>query len=721
MLEDFHSAYPPHPRARSISTTEPYPPVRQSGSQGRTAHTPATRSVGTDPVFPAVCLDNPSPKHSATNAQLKTVCLVGFNLPTMAHSAETAKLCIIKQAWLNLACPSLCQLVTNGRDLIRPDVLWVHWGKDTVNLNGKSQRSIRDKLKIVLRRHAQAGGGDIIMEAEAPHWPGIENKHSQAISVFACSLHKGCCQHFVALTTLNRKPAPCQCGMLGATPPRTKEDQQQCYTALCQYLHGINHDDLRTSGANEDGVHNEAPAVKVVSICCNATNKDGVHESAAQNTVVAARRDANMHSSDRDLGSNWQPPRHGSTQTASGSSRVTFGTAEHIAYEECSATNVSEAFPTEQAIRQKQARDQRKQSMLDAGCSPEEIKRNLVKKKVVQQEMHYDDCGSDVEPIADEHHIRAMMASYSGTLEDALDFCFCSDDVVVEPVMTFPTVSENEDKPKRGRPRKYPLGAEFGCTACKRNLPAIDSKHTRETEPPRACKYPDIEPVVVSCPGCVANRSYDHPSHTGDESSCRMPSRRSYGKRRTSGPHRDPAVPAAGSSTDRNPQSTIMDFDHDPAGGTVSPIQPSVLVPSAPNVASDGDPEGQQRQPPNAASAREEDGGSEVQEEGADESAPASARATRIELQQRERAARQVEVGNQSDHTAVEDWRAFDVSRALAALRSSDPATRRKALQRLHIRLWHAPTEQFRRTLEAAGAPPQALAEVPSVVQGCLI
>ncbi len=84
------------------------------------------------------------------------------------------------------------------------------------------------------------------------------------------------------------------------------------------------------------------------------------------------------------------------------------------------------------------------------------------------------------------------------------------------------------------------------------------------------------------------------------------------------------------------------------------------------------------------------------------------------------RAAGNEDAANQSD-AAASDWRAFDVSKAILALRSDEPAVRRKALQRLHIRWWHVPAAHMERTLRAAGAPPRALAEIPAVVQGCMV
>ena len=82
---------------------------------------------------------------------------------------------------------------------------------------------------------------------------------------------------------------------------------------------------------------------------------------------------------------------------------------------------------------------------------------------------------------------------------------------------------------------------------------------------------------------------------------------------------------------------------------------------------------------------------------------------------------RQVDTGAQASAEGQEDWRTFDVSKALTALKSPDPAVRRKALQRPHLRWWHAGISAMKRTLAPAGAPTQALADVDAVAQACAI
>jgi hypothetical protein len=311
-------------------------------------------------------------------------------------------------------------------------------------------------------------------------------------------------------------------------------------------------------------------------------------------------------------------------------------------------------------------------------------------------------------------------------------------------VPAYPVVAPvKPDRPlnRRGRERKYPEGAEFNCPGCRQRMNAAHPKHTRNSAPPLACRFSDVEPTVVTCPGCRNNRNYDDKSHTGDPTNCRMPGPRvfdcpgctkgagwdhpshtnhptkcrvaanKWGRRMTGGePHRDPAIQAVGSEEDRNPLSTDMDLDADAGvaapSGAGQPIGPLAKI---------------FRSVPDADSAQEEIGGPAAQEEGADASAPGSFREARITAAARERAATTADSTNQSDNAAVEDWRTMDVNKALSALRSPEASVRRKAIQRLHVRWWHAPSESLKRLLEAAGAPANALADIRAVVQSCAI
>ena len=90
-------------------------------------------------------------------------------------------------------------------------------------------------------------------------------------------------------------------------------------------------------------------------------------------------------------------------------------------------------------------------------------------------------------------------------------------------------------------------------------------------------------------------------------------------------------------------------------------------------------------------------------------------------MHERKRRLTQRDAQHQADDGAAEDWRAFDVTKAMQALHSPDAATRKKALQRLHIRWWHASGEELEIILRACNAPIRAIAEIPAVVQGCNI
>jgi hypothetical protein len=113
----------------------------------------------------------------------------------------------------------------------------------------------------------------------------------------------------------------------------------------------------------------------------------------------------------------------------------------------------------------------------------------------------------------------------------------------------------------------------------------------------------------------------------------------------------------------------------------------------------------------------------EIEEDNSDENydIPATAREQRISQRERRRLAKHSDSSNQAGGGAAEDWRHFDVSKALEALRSEDASIRRRSLMRLHVRWWHATTEELKRTLHAAGAPPKAIADIPAVVRGGVI
>ena len=81
----------------------------------------------------------------------------------------------------------------------------------------------------------------------------------------------------------------------------------------------------------------------------------------------------------------------------------------------------------------------------------------------------------------------------------------------------------------------------------------------------------------------------------------------------------------------------------------------------------------------------------------------------------------QVDRGDQADAGAAEDHRTTDITKVLQALHHNDDSIVRKAIQRLHIKWYHAETERLQTILRAAGAPARACNMVPQVVQGCQV
>ena len=248
---------------------------------------------------------------------------------------------------------------------------------------------------------------------------------------------------------------------------------------------------------------------------------------------------------------------------------------------------------------------------------------------------------------------------------------------------------------RRGRPRIYPREAVFDCKACKKSLPMTHASHSRNDGPPELCRYPHVVPIVFSCPGCVRDLSGDHPDHTHIEGECREPATRTTGVRRRRGPHRDPAVVASGISEDRNRLNVDTDFDSDViipppipppientgerdveellrhvgrgpygADGVIDPYVADSVTPAG------GENGAEATLPPiNEEEVDEQDVVGEL--------APASAREQAIAKKERIKRLTSTTSGQQSDNMGVEDWRSFDVSKAMAALHSGDASTRK--------------------------------------------
>ena len=185
---------------------------------------------------------------------------------------------------------------------------------------------------------------------------------------------------------------------------------------------------------------------------------------------------------------------------------------------------------------------------------------------------------------------------------------------------------------------------------------------------------------------------------------------RSSRKRRTAGPVRDRAIPPSGDPQTRNRLSDILDLDHDTTARS--------------STATRDDLPAQEEKPGRSVGPGEESENqidSEDEEGLLDDIAEGSVREQ--DIKRRERALRKTtkDEAEQAGDNAKEDWRTFDTKKAIQSLESDNPETRKKAIQRLHIRWFHATTIELERILRASGAPARAIGDIPAVVKNCLI
>ena len=71
------------------------------------------------------------------------------------------------------------------------------------------------------------------------------------------------------------------------------------------------------------------------------------------------------------------------------------------------------------------------------------------------------------------------------------------------------------------------------------------------------------------------------------------------------------------------------------------------------------------------------------------------------------------------DNDQKTDWHNYDLGRALAIFRDGTEAAKRRALTKLHRRLWHAPASRMRDILSAAGVPDSTCDLVGPIVDAC--
>ena len=277
-----------------------------------------------------------------------------------------------------------------------------------------------------------------------------------------------------------------------------------------------------------------------------------------------------------------------------------------------------------------------------------------------------------------------------------------------------------------------PDAAIFDCQGCKWGRVSTDKSHTRNTEPPGLCRHPHVKTIVWKCAACEAHAKT---GHTNIEGECRMPGvRKTHGKKRGAGPHRDPGVPASGSAEDRNPLTgPEEDFAPHPesasSGSALVPAQAGTVAgPNGGNdVASDAGG-GIEVEAPGGGIVSDSGAtaGSEIQiydpdaaiTEGVlDALTPANAR--EFQLTRRRARLRHRDAAVNAGGSAQEDWRHFDVSRAMATLSHPSEDVARRSIQRLHVRWYHATQKQMCDIFRAAGVPSSAVDLVKGVVQGC--
>ena len=293
---------------------------------------------------------------TSPSLSLRPAFLIGDNLPMQESLAQSLGLSVVSQAWLNMIDRGTHWFFRRQTQM-DTEVVWIHWGEDTMRLSGSLQRHLRDKLKDVVKAQIKTGK-PFVAESLACHWPGLSGY--QTCSVFTCNLGLEFCQHHTAMSSVAGSSAACICGALGGNRPVNVHDIHRCYLAVCQHLFSGLNPSYRTS------------------------TKEEIPPPYPQGSNPARRK-------------------------------VEFGETELLSVE-CSA------FPTEQAIRQKEARKLKAEQFEASGLSPEEVKKALIKRKKFDQEAHADDCGSDTGPIDDATE-RSLYA-LSGCVDDAVKFAF---------------------------------------------------------------------------------------------------------------------------------------------------------------------------------------------------------------------------------------------------------------------------------------------------------
>eukprot|EP00971_Amphidinium_carterae_P039990 785004-Amphidinium_carterae.3 len=230
-----------------------------------------------------------------------------------------------------------------------------------------------------------------------------------------------------------------------------------------------------------------------------------------------------------------------------------------------------------------------------------------------------------------------------------------------------------------------PLKRTWNCPACRKHAIRTDPAHNRD---PLECKYPEVQAIEWSCPGCIARRPRWHADHVWGpgcrwaDTPLRMP--RGHAEPRSAVPrrHKDATArlgPAPGAADEKDATAEVAEAERD--------LEGEVSVDDDDLEAQGPDPDGEDRR------GRGPD------------------RALRHQPP--------TETAAGPGHET--DWSNFDIHSSLRGLRVAPTAAKRRILRRLHLRWWHASTGKMMKLLRAAGIATEVLQLIPAVVETCTV
>ena len=88
-------------------------------------------------------------------------------------------------------------------------------------------------------KHQVGHGGNIVLEAEATHWPQmLKTLASKAVDVFTCGLQQPVCIHYKVHAHPMKEEVACVCSSFGKSSDINAEERRRAYVAMCAYAHG---------------------------------------------------------------------------------------------------------------------------------------------------------------------------------------------------------------------------------------------------------------------------------------------------------------------------------------------------------------------------------------------------------------------------------------------------------------------------------------------------